>query len=368
MQIVSVNDENLIKKVVSVLSNSGLIIFPTETCYGVGVDATNELSVSKLLEYKRRPEGKAISVAVSDKEMAYRYVELNDIANNIYNNFLPGPVTVISKLKLNGIDKIAKGIASENGNLGVRIPNYEKVIEIIKAYGKPITATSANSSGAKTPYKISDILDNLSDKQRSLIDLIIDANELPHNPPSSVVDTTKDEMKTLREGSVSFEKLILEVETEGEIETREIASKFIARFKSILNTKCLLILFNASMGAGKTIFVKSIAEELGVKDIVRSPTFNLIKQYNLGNEKNGKLIHIDAWRIESEEEFEKLKIQEYLTQGNIVAIEWAGGVSSKIREQYINSKDNENQKELIVVGIDIEYLSETKRKIVITRI
>ncbi|MEI6462706.1 MAG: L-threonylcarbamoyladenylate synthase [bacterium] len=365
MQKVHITDNNIIEIVSKILTSGGLIIYPTETCYGVGVDATNEMAVKKLLEYKRRPEGKAISIAVSSKEMAEKYVELNDIANNIYKNFLPGPVTVISKLK--GESLVAKGLASENGTLGVRIPNYKIMLDVINSFGKPITATSANVSGGKTPYNIDELLEDLPSKQKELIDLVIDAGELPHNPPSSVVDTTRDEMKTIREGSVTFSSLLSENISEGEEDTRKISKEFTERFKSILNSKCLLILFNAEMGAGKTVFVKALAEDLSVKGIVRSPTFNLIKEYSL---ETGKLIHIDAWRIESEEEFEKLKVEDYLVAGNIVAIEWAGGVSEKIREKYVK-KDQIgvlDSNPVIVIGVDIEYLGETKRKITITRI
>jgi len=88
-------NHNWRKLVIEILSHNGLIIYPTETCYGVGVDVTNSKAVEKLLSYKKRPEGKAISIAVSDKDMAERYVDLNEKALNLYQNFLPGPLTII---------------------------------------------------------------------------------------------------------------------------------------------------------------------------------------------------------------------------------------------------------------------------------
>ncbi len=161
--------------IVEVLRNGGLVIYPTETVYGVGVDATNPKAVEKLISYKNRPFGKPFSVAVSDVEMAKKYVKINKIAREIYNKFLPGPVTVVSK----GKQKVAPGIESESGTLGIRIPDYKLVTDVVSILGKPLTATSANASYKKRPYSVSNILDNLSTKQKKLIDLIIDAGTLP---------------------------------------------------------------------------------------------------------------------------------------------------------------------------------------------
>src|SRR3989344_8426246 len=93
------NTESVLEEATGVLNRGGLIIYPTETCYGVGVDATNPDAVKKLLSYKERPEGKAISVAVADEAMAREYVDVNETAQNLYENFLPGPITVISESK-----------------------------------------------------------------------------------------------------------------------------------------------------------------------------------------------------------------------------------------------------------------------------
>lgn len=79
MEIVSIKDQNLISKTLEVLNKGGIVIFPTETCYGVGVDATNTDAVTKVLKYKKRPPGKAISVACFDLAMANNYLSLNQM-------------------------------------------------------------------------------------------------------------------------------------------------------------------------------------------------------------------------------------------------------------------------------------------------
>ena len=124
----------VITAAISTLKSGGLVVYPTETTYGIGADATNQKAVDKLLQYKKRREGKPLSIAVFDQSMAEIYVELNAAAKKVYTTFLPGPITVVSKSKGN----VAKGVTSETGALGIRIPNYPLILQLIKAYGKPI--------------------------------------------------------------------------------------------------------------------------------------------------------------------------------------------------------------------------------------
>lgn len=144
MKIIN-NDKNAVKSAVEVLASGGLVIYPTETIYGIGADALNPGAIVKLAKYKQRPLGKPYSIAVSDIKMAEKYVTLNESARNIYKEFLPGPVTVVST----GKHVVAQGVESETGTLGIRIPDYKLVIDIVKSFGKPITSTSANASYKK---------------------------------------------------------------------------------------------------------------------------------------------------------------------------------------------------------------------------
>lgn len=350
MLAININDSKVITKTVEVLKSGGLIIFPTETCYGVGVDATNQEAVNKLLEYKERPEGKAISIGVCDKDMASKYVDINSVADKVYRNFLPGPVTVISISK----NKVANGLSSEKNTLGVRIPDHETVREIIKEFGKPITMTSANLNGRKTPYEVEDILVNISDKSKDLIGLILDGGKLPTNPPSSVIDTTNEGVVSIREGSIDFGKKVDNFEVPSVEEMRALGEKFIRENKT---EKPLVILFNAEMGAGKTQFVKGVGVGLGISEIIKSPTYTLLCEYEY---MGGKLIHMDAWRMEGEVEFRELIDESFFDKGNIVAIEWAGSLSKWIIE--IQKRDVD------IYVINIEYDGETKRKVWIQKI
>src|SRR3989339_162506 len=102
LKVVKTSDtsaEEIINQASQVLISGGLVIFPTETVYGIGALATEQKAIDKLLSYKTRREGKPLSIAVDSIQMAEEYVEVNDTARNLYENFLPGPITVVSKGK-----------------------------------------------------------------------------------------------------------------------------------------------------------------------------------------------------------------------------------------------------------------------------
>lgn len=329
------HDQNhVVAEAVATLQAGGLILFPTETTYGAGVDATNPAAVDTLLAYKSRREGKPLSIAVTDKNMASEYVLINDSANTLYDRFLPGPVTVVSK----GLGKVAAGVESEFGTLGVRIPDYELVLKIVAALGKPLTATSANGSGNKRPYSIDDALSQLSEKQKSLIDLIIDAGTLPPNPPSTVIDTTLSTPVTMRQGAIANEVAsqagttnqpgstspgTLRLTSNSETETKAIAGKLLLKNWDLIKKSGLLIGLDGSLGVGKTIFTKGVAEFLQINDTLTSPTYTYIQEYDF--ERHGvvgKLFHLDVWKIDSAEQFTKLAFESLLGPNNVVVVEW----------------------------------------------
>ncbi len=363
--------ENTTKKALEILNSGGIIIYPTETCYGVGVDAMNTEAVSKVLKYKKRPEGKPISIGVADRFMAAEYVEINKEANNLYENFLPGPVTVISKSKA----KVDKRLESEKGSIGIRIPSYPAILEIIKEFGKPITTTSANSSGKKTPYTIQDILDNISDKQKNLIELIIDAGELPFNPPSTVVDTTSSELMIYRKGIIDpTSKPNETIELNSTEETIDLGEKLTRKFLDKLEDKPLIFLLNGELGAGKTQFTKGVAKALGITQMIKSPTYSYVAEYKTSlsqvtsplpkwrkrgvshrsrlKTRDSKLYHIDAWKIQSKEDLDLLGFDKFFVPGNIIVIEWPS---------VIENIGSDLLKELDAIYVDLVYKENDKR-------
>ena len=318
MQILNIKEPNAISEGLSVLKKGGIIIYPTETAYGVGVDATNSNAVYKLLNYKKRPQGKAISIGVIDQSMASLYVELNKTAINIYKEFLPGPVTVISKSK-NIVDK---RLESENGTLGIRIPDSKFILNLIKEFKKPITTTSANSSGKKTPYNINDIFENLTKKQLSLIDLVIDGGQLPKRLTSTVIDTTTDDIKTYRHGSINplNTKPSESYLSRSFEETIDIGFNLAEKLKSNFSEKSIVFLLRGELGAGKTHLTKGVAKSFGITQTVKSPTYSYLNEYILPN--SHKFFHLDAWKFDNENDVKSVKINSLLTKQNILVIEW----------------------------------------------
>jgi len=141
------SEEEKIEKAVKVLRRDGLIVYPTETVYGLGADALSENAVMKVFEAKDRPLGKPISIAVSDIEMIHGVARMDEFAEEFINKFLPGPVTVVLPVKSCLPDALSGG----TGTIGIRYPDHELALKIIEALDSPITSTSANLSGEVSP-------------------------------------------------------------------------------------------------------------------------------------------------------------------------------------------------------------------------
>lgn len=241
-----------IQKAAEVIKKGGLVVFPSDTVYILAVDPTNQTAVDKLLSFKNRWTGKAISIAVLDKYMALDYVYLSDNAKNIYTNLLPGPFTVVSR----GKHKVAKGIEAENGTLGIRIPDNQWIQQLLKLVGGPVTATSASLSGRTPNYSIN-FVNRLSKKKRLMIDLVVDGGKLPKNKPSTVIDATEPEIKILRRGDLitgSNQTLV----SKSEKETEKIAEFILKKFNNLKFKKPLVFGLSGELGCGKTVFSRKI--------------------------------------------------------------------------------------------------------------
>jgi len=335
-----------------IFKQGGLVVYPTETCYGVGVDATNRQAVDRLLAYKGERGVKPIAAAVCDQSMAKKYVSLNQSALHLYRTFLPGPLTVVSE----SLGKLAPQLEAGAGTLGIRIPDHPLALEIIRRFGKPITATSANTSGKKPPYSLSDLRKYTSKKRLAFIDLFLDAGRLPVRPPSTVVDTTLNEPTVLRQGEIYIPQTMgTTVVSHSEKETQEIAGRILERYSSSLSLKPLIFALQGELGSGKTQFVKGLAKGLGILTMVSSPTFVIIREYPYQFKKvSGLLYHVDTWRLGSGKELVDLGLLEMLRPGNIVAIEWLQKVKPILERL---------KEKAVIVWITIEHLSQTKREI-----
>lgn len=167
--------EEVVAKAVRVLSRDGLIVYPTETVYGLGADALSEVAVHKVYEAKQRLMGKPISVAVSDIGMIEGVAFVDEFAERFISKFLPGPVTIVLPVK-RCLPSILSG---GTGTIGIRFPDNFLALAIISELDNPITSTSANISGEVSPVT--------ADQVNVPHDYLIDGGVLP-GTPSTVVN------------------------------------------------------------------------------------------------------------------------------------------------------------------------------------
>jgi L-threonylcarbamoyladenylate synthase len=340
-----------IARAAEVLAAGGLVLYPTETIYGVGVDACNPRAVSKLLAYKNRPAGKAISVLVKDQAAAEKLVDLSDSARQLYRTFLPGPVTVISRSR----GTVDARLQSELGTLGIRMSSHPVAQALAVAFGGPLTATSANASGRAAPYSIDQALDALSPNQRGQIDLILDFGTLPPNKPSTVVDTTQATQEVVRGGALLSELHPSWVTSQAE--QTEAAGYELMRSLLYQVPECpVVFLLEGVLGAGKTQFAQGIARALQVTSVVSSPTYMLVKEYQgkAGDRPEPvNMVHMDCWRLERPDPLE-LGLEEYLRPNTVVVVEWPADLL-----QYFT----ERREQIAGYHLHFEALDESTREI-----
>lgn len=164
-----------IDKAVSILMHDGLVVYPTETLYGLGADAFSDEAIGRVYEAKKRPLSMPVSIAVSDFDMLGAVAHVEPAMEPFLNAFLPGPVTVVLRAR-NCVPDILTG---GTRMIGIRMPSHELALRLIERFDAPITATSANLHGAKDPQT--------PDQCTVPYEFLIDGGRLP-GTPSSVVD------------------------------------------------------------------------------------------------------------------------------------------------------------------------------------
>ncbi|HNL86626.1 MAG TPA: L-threonylcarbamoyladenylate synthase [Methanoregulaceae archaeon] len=176
-----------VEKAAYVLMHDGIVIYPTDTIYGLGGDAFSDEAILRVYEAKKRPLSQPVSIAVCDCDMIHGVAKINEYAATFIDHFLPGPVTVILPAR-NSVPAILTG---GTGMLGIRLPNHPLALRLISLVGSPITATSANMSGGRDPLTPLEC--------HVAHDYLLDGGILP-GTPSTVVDI--GERRILRPGAL----------------------------------------------------------------------------------------------------------------------------------------------------------------------
>ncbi len=181
------------KKASKILQNGGLIAFPTETVYGLGVIFDNEQSYERLINVKRRPPEKPFTLMCGSLDDIKKYAYVNELAQKLIDAFMPGQFTIILKAKEN----LPRWVVSKEGNVGIRISDDKFVQNLIIETGKPLLVPSANRSGESPCHTSNEVKDSLGND----LDAII-IGESVSNIPSTIV-FVDDSIHIIRLGEIS---------------------------------------------------------------------------------------------------------------------------------------------------------------------
>ena len=186
-----------VEKAIEVLNQGGVIIFPTDTVWGMGCRIDRPQAIDRLFRIRRRPLMQATPVLVSEVEMALSYWDSpSQIVRHLVEKYWPGALTIIYKCKK---DLVYSPVRGGRENLGLRMPNQPQLLKIIKQVGVPILGPSANFHGAPTPISRSEMDPELI----KLVDLVLPGGTTS-GQASTVVDCSQEPVKILRQGSVKL--------------------------------------------------------------------------------------------------------------------------------------------------------------------
>ena len=189
MQKLKINSQS-IKEAVKLLKSGGVVIFPTETVYGIGVLASNENAIRKLFEIKNRSLDKPLQILIADIAQVDLFAaEISDKAKELIKKYWPGPLTLVFKKK----PDISDLITASGNTVGLRMPADKNILKLIKMTG-PLAASSANISGKSDP--------KLAEEVKIEADLLLDGGKCKMGQPSTVIDVSVDPPLILREGSI----------------------------------------------------------------------------------------------------------------------------------------------------------------------
>ncbi len=191
--------EKDLDEIVAALRAGELVVFPSDTLYGIAADPFNENSVKKVYMVKNRPFDMPLSIAVSNEKMMESVAVLNDNARKLIRKFLPGPLTIMLTKKPSLPDILTSGA----NQIGIRIPDHPLALRIIDKFG-PITATSANLHSHPDPVDASVPLKDL----KGTVRLCVDCGRTKYAVPSTIVDVSDGPLEIIRKGVISQEEIV----------------------------------------------------------------------------------------------------------------------------------------------------------------
>lgn len=187
------NEQQEIQKIVHLLNEGAIILYPTDSIWGLGCDALNEKAVHRLFQMKQRMEDKSVIVLIDEVERLVDFVEYpqTETLNLLQNTSLPQTV-VFPQVK-----NLPKGVVNQNGSGAFRIPKHTFCLNLLKEFKKPLVSTSANRSGEKTPF----YFDDISLEIKKGVDYIVPSffeGDMTHKPSQIVIVLPTGEIQFIR--------------------------------------------------------------------------------------------------------------------------------------------------------------------------
>lgn len=198
-------DENGLAAAVAAWRDGDIVAFPTETVYGLGADATNAEAVARIYAAKGRPAHNPLIAHFGDRLTLEQHVEMSDLAEELAARFWPGPLTLVMNKKPEStiVDAATAGLPT----VAVRLPSHPVAQQLLRQFGKPVAAPSANPSGLLTATTPKHVAQNMGDKAP----LVIIGGRTPHGLESTIIDVSGVKPKLLRHGAIALEELKLVV-------------------------------------------------------------------------------------------------------------------------------------------------------------
>lgn len=189
-----------LKEPAQIIKKGGIVIFPTETVYGIGTNGLDKNAIKKLYEVKQRPLNKPISLLVNNIEMVEKIAKnITEVEYKLMERFFPGPLTIILEKR----DIVPDILTSNTNTIGIRMPSGEIAKKLIEFAGVPIATSSSNISGKPSGTNISDIKKDFEGK----VDCFIDNDESELGIPSTVIRIIDNIPHILRQGAISEEEI-----------------------------------------------------------------------------------------------------------------------------------------------------------------
>lgn len=189
MERIEINDLKAIERAIHVLDEAGVVMHPTETCYGLAVDIFQEKALERLYHIKDMRKDKPVSILVSGLEMALFYGIFSKKALELAYKYWPGPLSIVVPRKKNLPDYLNPG----SDFISIRVSSLDFCINMVEKLGEPVTTTSANKSGGPELYYPVNMAG---------VDLIVDGGELKKNKPSTIVKVEGKNVVVLRQGGI----------------------------------------------------------------------------------------------------------------------------------------------------------------------